>query len=724
MMVRFLMQRDDVMSCSSPVRFFQASCACCLLFVLTLFASPIMADTPPEGSPTVRMEPQYDVRIDRNVRIPMRDGVHLSADLIRPDVDGRFPAIIEYHPYRKDDVSRGGFDAHWYFAERGFIGVRLDARGTGSSDGVNTDEYRPIEQRDGFDAVEWLAAQDFSNGRVGMFGTSYGGFTAIQVAMQQPPHLHAIVPIYATDDRYTDDCHYTRGGNMRMYYDVGTYGGSMVGMNALPPLPELAGPNWAEAWKSRLENNQPYLLQWMAHQVDGDYWRSASLRPDYGRVKCPVFHIAGWHDGYVNAQLRTFEQTTDVPKKILIGPWVHSRANVSTPGPRIDYLNEIVRFFAHWLRDEDTGFMDEPDMQVYMQEYAPPLRTRDVIPGHWRADAAFPPEGADSLSLYLAEDGRLVSDSDVERQAASDEFEYIPTVGVQSSFWSAGGMSFYLGDDQRADEAYGPTYTSDAFEEATHLLGWPQVVVHASSSAEVATFVAKLSDVAPDGRSALISSGSINGTRRESYTDPVAMVPGEIYELDVPMMPTGWVIQPGHRLRLSIASSDFPNLWPTPLPATNRVSFGGESDSRVVLPVVPSGEGSGPRFLPPPELTSVVTSYPEPPKQQVVFDQISGSVTVVNERAGTVVLEDNLGSLLRASKFRCTANSRDPSQASIVGTHTYELTREDGKYRIVAESSIRATETAFHIVIDLNVTRNGLPFFDKQWVVSEPRRLL
>src|SRR5262245_46046735 len=194
---------------------------------------------------TVGMKPRYKVRLERNVQMPTRDGTKLSADLIRPDADGRFPAIIEYIPYRKDDLTQGGYDAHYYFAERGFIGVRLDVRGTGSSEGVNTDEYMPVEQKDAFDAVEWCAKQLWSNGRLGMFGTSYGGCTCIQVAMHRPPHLKAIVPMYATDDRYTDDCHYTPGGSMRMYYDVGTYGGSMVAINALPPVAEYVGPKWA-----------------------------------------------------------------------------------------------------------------------------------------------------------------------------------------------------------------------------------------------------------------------------------------------------------------------------------------------------------------------------------------------------------------------------------------------------------------------------------------------
>jgi putative CocE/NonD family hydrolase len=692
-----------------------------LFFTLLISHSPLNAQD--NRMQPVVIKTKYNVRIERNVRIPMRDGVSLSADLICPDSDGQFPMIMEYHPYRKDDVSRGGFDAHWYFAERGFIGVRLDARGTGSSEGINTDEYRPIEQRDGFDAIEWLAKQPYSNGNIGMFGTSYGGFTAIQVAMQQPPHLKAIVPIYATDDRYTDDCHYTRGGNMRMYYDVGTYGGSMVGMNAMPPLPELIGPGWAEMWKSRLENNQPYLLSWMKHQVDGEYWRRASLRPEYDRVKCPVFHIAGWHDGYVNAQLRAFVQTKDAPKKILIGPWVHQRGNVSVPGPRIDYLHEVCRFFAHWLRGEDNGIMDEPAVMVYMQEYTTPRRNLDIIPGYWRSEAGFPVASGESFTLYLQEGGKL-SGRNEQTHPAHDEQQHLPTIGTSSSFWSAGGMIYYLGDDQRPDEARSLTYTSQPFDRETRILGWPKVILHASSSAKVATFVTKLSDVAPDGHSALIVDGSLNGTRRKSYTDPSPMKPGEIYELDIPMMPTGWIIKPGHRLRLSVASSDFPNLWPTPLKATNRIYFGSDHDSRVILPVIPTGQNVDSKFLPAPQMHSVVKSYSKPPLQQVLRDQITGSVTVIKRSSGTVVLDDNLGQLTRAGHFRCTASAHDPAKASIVGTHTYVLKREDGVFKIVAESSIRATATAFHIVIDLIVTRNGESFFEKQWMTSEPRKLL
>jgi predicted acyl esterase len=507
---------------------------------------------------------------------------------------------------------------------------------------------------------------------------------------------------------------------MRMYYDVGTYGGTMVAMNALPPVPELAGPDWAEQWKSRLERNEPYILKWMHHQTDGPYWRGASLRPDYSRIECPVFLIAGWRDGYVNAMWRMYEQL-ECPKKLLVGPWVHLRPHASTPGPRINHWDEMARFFAATVRP-DPQPLPGPPVVTYLQEYAPPQRTIENTPGRWRADDFLAPFGELPQELYLAGDGRLAAEKPAG--AVSAEFDYEPTVGVQNGFWSAGGMSFYLADDQRADEAHSLNFTTAPFERETTLLGWPQVVLYTESTARVATFVVKLSDVAPDGKSVLMTDGSLNGTRRNSLQRPEPMTPGEVYELKVPMQPTGWIIAPGHRLRLSISGSDFPNLWPTPERARNRIHMGGTRLSRVDLPVVGDSALPAPEFAPPPSLKRFGTAYSEPPEQRVEVDQITGDVTVVNRRAGKSVLEDGLGTIASENRFRCTASATNPAQASIVGYHRFSVERQDGVYDVVGESSIRATADCFHIVIDLTVHRNGRLFFQKQWLATEPRREL
>jgi len=216
----------------------------------------------------------------------------------------------------------------------------------------------------------------------------------------------------------------------------------------------------------------------------------------------------------------------------------------------------------------------------------------------------------------------------------------------------------------------------------------------------------------------------LNGTRRQSLSDPTPMTPGEIYELDIPMRPTGWVVQQGHRLRLAISSSDFPNLWPTPLHARNRVYRAAAFHSRLVLPVVPESKVPPPHFLPSPSLHQVVTSSPLTPTQQVLNDQISGEVTILNNTGYTSQLADDLGRISYDCKFRCTASSKNPALASVLRTHQFIAEREDGLIDVTAETLIRATVTAFHIVINLNVTRNDRPFFTKTWTISEPRRLL
>ncbi len=689
-----------------------------ILGVLTFLGFTQMAASQAQPPKAIGLEPNYKVRLERSVMIPMRDGMRLAADIYRPDSDGKFPVIMEYQPYRGSSL--GGW--HNKFAERGFVSVYLSVRGTGGSEGSVKDEYVPQEQQDSYDAIEWLAQQPWANGNVGMTGISYGGFTAIQVAIEQPPHLKAIVPIYATDDRYTDDCHYSQGGNMRMYYDVGHYGGAMVGMNALPPYPELAGEQWAALWRKRLEENEPYLLEWIKRQVDDAYWRHGSLRPAYDRLRCPVFLVAGWRDGYPNAMLRIYTRLK-VPKKLLVGPWVHRMPESSVPGPRIDAFNEAARFFAYWLRGEDTGIMKEPPVSIYMQEYAEPERTLDITPGHWRNDADFPVPGAKEMIFYLGENGVLSKQPSDNPQSGYDEYGYIPTVGLANGYWSGGGISYYLPGDQRADEAYSQVYTTAPFDQEVRILGWPQVILHASSSARVATFVAKLDDVAPDGHSALIVDGSLNATRRSSYTDPSPLTPGEIYELSLPVWPTGWEMKPGHRLRLAISSADFPNLWPTPEKARNRIYRERRHSSRVILPVVPESNLPPPRFLPSPQPQPAPSSA-GPDTQEVLYDQITGLVTIMRHVSSTTVLDDNLGTVTREASYRCSASSRNPAQASIVGLHRFVLKREDGTIESAAESAIRATENAFHIIINLNVTKNGMPFFHKEWTATEPRRLL
>ena len=348
-------------------------------------------------------EPTHAVRSERDVRIVVRDGTALSANLWLPadaSPAAPAPAIFELIPYRKDDWRANSDEARGrYLAARGYVLCRVDVRGTGRSDGVALDEYTADETRDGYDIVEWLAAQPWSNGNVGMWGISYGGFTSIQVAALRPPHLKAIVPMYATDDRYTDDVHYI--GGCVTASELTQYAVSMVGSNALPAFPIRDGEDWIAAWRARLEATPVWLLPWLRHQHDGPYWRGGSLAPDYGRVEAAILMFGGWMDSYIDPVLRMLERCT-APRRAIVGNWVHEYPDDGYPGPNLDWLHEMVRFFDHWLKDEPNGVMDEPALTWFERDWAPPEAFPRTWPGRWRATAGpLPASGREQARFWL-----------------------------------------------------------------------------------------------------------------------------------------------------------------------------------------------------------------------------------------------------------------------------------------------------------------------------------
>ena len=234
-------------------------------------------------------------------------------------------------------------------ANAGFVCVRLDVRGTGGSGGIAEDEYTEAEQLDGVEVVDWMSRQEWCTGSVGSWGKSYGGFSCIQLAARRPPALRAIAPVYATDDRYTDDMHYDGGAVAA--FELSNYPVRMIAMNALPPG-EGEGREFDERWRRRIDQTPPWLLRWLGEQQDGPYWRNGSLRPDYERIQCPVFIVSGWHDGYRTAGLRMAAHLR-CPWQLLAGPWTHIAPDRGQPAPRYPFMRELIDFFrAHLVPAE------------------------------------------------------------------------------------------------------------------------------------------------------------------------------------------------------------------------------------------------------------------------------------------------------------------------------------------------------------------------------------
>ena len=305
----------------------------------------------------------YEVKLDRRVRMPMSDGVELAAVVARPDAPGEFPAIVEYHPYRRltrieAGVSESGYDHRRHgpawFARRGYAVVCFDVRGTGNSGGSSIDIYSQRERRDGYEAVEWVAAQPWCSGAVGMWGMSYGGVVQWQVAAQRPPHLRTLVMGSSNTDVYLDWTH--PGGSIRPYM-FDSYSPLMAAYNFAPPDAEIAGPLWEELWQERLENNVPWGIGYISHPLQGPYWKERSLQPDYGRIEVPVLFWCGWADPYPTPILRAFSRARGPQKDPArsMGPLLAGRRAARSPDRLPPRDAEVVRPLAEGGGDRGHG---------------------------------------------------------------------------------------------------------------------------------------------------------------------------------------------------------------------------------------------------------------------------------------------------------------------------------------------------------------------------------
>ena len=322
--------------------------------------------------------------------IEMSDGTRLAARLWRPvSAEAEpVPGVVEMIPYRKRDLTAQRDSIHHpYMAGYGYACLRVDLRGSGDSEGVLADEYLEQELQDCEEVLAWLAAQPWCTGRTAMMGISWGGFNALQVAARRPESLGAIVTVASSDDRYADDVHYMGGC---LLTDNLSWASTMFAYNSSPPDPAIVGDRWLEMWHQRLEGSGLWLEQWLAHQRRDDFWRHGSIIEDYARVQVPVFAVSGWADGYSNSVFRLLEGL-DVPTRGLIGPWSHKYPHLGQPGPAIGFLQEVVAWWDHWLKDkEDNGAMDHPALTIWMQDAAPPATTYEDRPGRWVGEPTWP----------------------------------------------------------------------------------------------------------------------------------------------------------------------------------------------------------------------------------------------------------------------------------------------------------------------------------------------
>jgi putative CocE/NonD family hydrolase len=225
----------------------------------------------------------------------MRDGVELNVKITRPAAEGRFPAVMEYNPYRRLTLALADYRDEYppivpFLAENGYAVVQFDVRGTGSSSGFSRHIYSDEEQQDGYDMIQWIAAQPWCTGAVGMIGKSFSAVVQWHMAVKNAPNLKTIIVRSANDDVYSE---WTNPGGAIRPYMFESYAPIMAAFNFAPPDAHLTKERWPEIWSERLENSEPWSLGWIRNIVDGPYWRTKSLATDYDRARCPVFLVEG-----------------------------------------------------------------------------------------------------------------------------------------------------------------------------------------------------------------------------------------------------------------------------------------------------------------------------------------------------------------------------------------------------------------------------------------------
>jgi len=550
--------------------------------------------------------------------IPMKDGVRLAATLYMPDgakVDEKFPALLEYLPYRKDDgTAAGDYPKHAYFAQRGYVGVRVDIRGFGASEGVPPErEYSEQEQVDGEQVIAWLAGQPWCNGKVGMFGISWGGFTAMQMAMRHPPALKAILAAHATAELFHDDVHYVDGMahvdefELNMDMAQGWLGAPDYSLDE-----KVLGPRF---------DTPPWSLLYLRHQRDGPFWRDR-VRP-LSEITTPTFLIGGLQDGYRD-NVPDMLMKSKAPIKAIVGPWNHSFPNDADFGPRVEWRDQAVRWFDYWLKGRDTGVQNDPRLVIYMQHWHLPDPTLQSVPGEWRREDVWPPKDATNTALFLQGNHSLEPTAGTH---VTHQLKYVPTVGVEAGFWWGELLS-----DPRPVDAFSLVYDSEPLENEQAILGRPHALLRASASAPLANWFARLSDVAPDGTVTQITGAGLNGSQRESMTNPRDLERGKLYPLDIEMHLTSWVFPKGHRIRVAISNSLWPMVLPTPYAMTTSLDLGGTDGSRIVLPVVQAHGTAAPEFSPPQtseERTDIENEgFPWPGEWTVERDEARQKTTV------------------------------------------------------------------------------------------------
>jgi putative CocE/NonD family hydrolase len=579
------------------------------------------------------MIPQESVRLDINIPARIRDGTTLYSDVYRPAAEGRYPAILTRLPYGKNSGMVSGYMNPLRFARAGYAVVIQDIRGTGMSEG----KFYPRvnEMSDGYDAVEWVAAQPWCDGNVGMYGMSHLGYTQWAAAVMQPPHLKTICPMATQSGAQPYNY-----GAMRLNHLL--VWASMFPLNELarqkmPPEKARELRDRFIYWKDHIEEQYLFLplkdvpsvkvveeiglspffySDYITYNDDEEYWKRSISPAPLEKVVIPAFHFCGWFDllvadvlaSYTGMKERGGSELARKNQKVIIGPWVHTTElpslageidfGVASTGAAADVTGMHLRWFDYWLKGIKNGIMDEPPVRIFV-----------LGANVWRSENEWPLARTVYTKYYFHSGGKANSrygDGTLSVMSPGDEpvdtYLYNPRDPAPTKPGGAGsGVIMGTYDHQETEKRPDIlVYSSAPLEADLEVTGPITVMLYAATSAADTDFTGKLLDVFPDGRAYNLTDGIIRARYRHSEWKAEPIKPGKLYEYTLDMGTISNVFKAGHSIRVEISSSNFPK-WDRNLntghkfgqdaeieAAMQRIHHDRQYPSHILLPMIPA----------------------------------------------------------------------------------------------------------------------------------------
>ena len=664
----------------------------------------------------------HAVHCEEHIWIKLSNGRRLAARMWMPrDAEANpVPAILEYLPYRKRDLTRARDQInHPYLAGHGYACVRVDIIGSGESDGVLVDEYTEDELADGVEVIGWLAAQPWCDGNVGMMGISWGGFNALQIAARRPQALKAIVSCCASDNLYQDNMHYIGGCLLGDQLSEATV---MFAHTSQPPDPAIVGDRWRDMWLERLEGSGLWIRNWLEHQRRDAFWSAHSISENYSAITCPVLAVGGWSDGYTNAIFRLIEHL-DVPCRALIGPWSHRYAHLGVPGPATGFLQEVLRWFGHWLKGEDTGADEFSELRVWMQDPVPPSTSYEDRPGRWIREPRWPAEGITPREFRLGY--RRLYEGATGSPAPDETLSSPLSVGLFAGKWCSYAALPDLPHDQREEDGGCLVYDSFILEEDLEMLGAPEVELEIAADRPVAQVAVRLSDILPDGRATRISYGVLNLTHRDGNESPQPLKPGRFYRVRVALNGLAARVPAGHRLRLSISSTYFPLIWAPPEPVELTLRPEG---CRLILPERARREDPPLRSLGDPEgapqLKTERLTEPEH-SWRVIRSMVEdeAALEVVNDEGSYRIPEIDLV-IRRRTEERYSFRAADFTSLCGMTATERGFSRGDWSTHTTTRTILTCDEANFYVHARLDAYEGDRRIYSRNWDETIPRDMM